>query len=127
MKHQSAVHGRFFPPAARMPRFPFLSSLVGLAGLSAALVIPASDAIGHGPGMMGPQTREANACMGMNCAGVPGAGMMGGGMMGRGRGSMARHHQFMMGGVPEPYASKRNPLPDSPEVIARGRSIFGGN
>ena len=61
---------------------------------------------------------------------------MGGGMMGRGMGpgrmgqnwgSAARHRQFMTGGVPEPYASMRDPLPDTAEVVARGRTLFQEN
>ena len=60
--------------------------------------------------------------MGMNCPG--GAGQ---GMMGQDGGSTARHQQFMMGGVPEPYASMRDPLPDNAEVIARGRTVFEEN
>jgi mono/diheme cytochrome c family protein len=57
--------------------------------------------------------------MGMNCMGTPGAGTMRG--MG---GSMPRHRQLMMGGVPEPYASMANPLPGTAPVIARGRAVF---
>ena len=55
-------------------------------------------------------------------------GMMGGncmGMMGGSSGSMVRHHQFMMGGVPEAYRSLTNPLPANTEVISRGRAIYG--
>jgi hypothetical protein len=51
--------------------------------------------------------------------GTPGAGTMRG--MG---GSMPRHRQLMMGGVPEPYASMANPLPGTAPVIARGRAVF---
>ena len=54
-------------------------------------------------------------------------GTMGGsgmGMMGGSSGSMARHHQFMMGGVPEPYRLLTNPLPDNAEVISRGREVY---
>jgi mono/diheme cytochrome c family protein len=54
--------------------------------------------------------------------GMIGEGDMG--MMGGGSGSMARHHQFMMGGVPEPYRSLTNPLPDDAEVIVRGRAVY---
>ena len=39
--------------------------------------------------------------------GGTGHGMMGHGMMM----SSARHRQAMMGGIPAPYASMRNPLP----------------
>lgn len=54
-------------------------------------------------------------------------GMMGGGgmgMMGGSSGSMVRHHQFMMGGVPEPYRLLTNPLPDNAEVISHGRAVY---
>lgn len=37
---------------------------------------------------------------------------------------MARHHQFMMGGVPEAYRLLTNPLPENAEVISRGRAIY---
>ena len=30
----------------------------------------------------------------------------------------------MMGRVPEPYASMTNPLPDTAEVVTRGRAVF---
>jgi mono/diheme cytochrome c family protein len=55
-------------------------------------------------------------CMGMNC--------MGQDMMGGNSGSMARHHQGMMGGVPEPYSSLTVPLPDNAEVLSRGRAVY---
>lgn len=45
-------------------------------------------------------------------------------MMGQNWGSAPRHQQFMTGGVPEPYGSMSDPRPDSPEVIARGRTVF---
>lgn len=53
-----------------------------------------------------------------------GRGMRGQGMMGQNWGSAPRHQQFMTGGVPEPYGSMSDPRPDSPEVIARGRTVF---
>jgi mono/diheme cytochrome c family protein len=37
---------------------------------------------------------------------------------------MVRHHQFMMGGVPEAYRSLTDPLPVNSEVISRGRAIY---
>jgi hypothetical protein len=55
---------------------------------------------------------------------VPQAVGQGAGMMGGMGGSMSRHHEFMMGRVPEPYDSMTNPLPDTAEVIARGRAVF---
>lgn len=43
------------------------------------------------------------------------------GMMNRG---MARHHQGMMGGIPEPYTGMQNPLPVSKEVIGEGKKCI---
>jgi mono/diheme cytochrome c family protein len=45
----------------------------------------------------------------------------GGGMMG---GSMLRHRQAMMGGIPAAYAQLRNPLPPSTQVIAAGEALY---
>lgn len=55
-----------------------------------------------------------------------GPGMMGQGMMGHGMmmGSMARHHQYMMGGVPARYRSARNPLPYDEQTIRRGAAVY---
>jgi len=41
--------------------------------------------------------------------------------------SMSRHMQGMMGDLPTPYAGMRNPLPDTPEVIAEGAVLFAAN
>lgn len=64
----------------------------------------------------------------------PPSGMMGQGMMGQhGRmggmmmGSMARHHHAMMSGIPEPYRSARNPLPDSTATLHRGAQVYAEN
>ena len=45
---------------------------------------------------------------------------MGPGMMG----SMPRHHQAMMSGVPAPYTSLSNPLPKTKETVQRGAAIY---
>ena len=57
------------------------------------------------------------------------SGMMGGGgMMGNGAGmSVARHHRAMMGGLPTPYASMRNPAPITIATLARGAAVYGQN
>lgn len=47
--------------------------------------------------------------------------MMNNGMM---AGSMARHHQAMMAGVPEPYRKLRNPLPNSLATLRRGALVY---
>jgi mono/diheme cytochrome c family protein len=60
-------------------------------------------------------------------------GMMGQGtgpsMMGRGTmmGSMVRHHQAMMNGIPEPYRSARDPLPNTAVTLERGAKIYAQN
>lgn len=41
--------------------------------------------------------------------------------------SMARHHQGMMVGVPEPYRDMRNPLPVSDAVVAEGKQLYLAN
>jgi mono/diheme cytochrome c family protein len=57
----------------------------------------------------------------------PGGMMGGGGMMGAGAMSAARHHRAMMGGVPAPYTSMRNPAPITFATLARGASVYGQN
>jgi hypothetical protein len=55
-----------------------------------------------------------------------GHGMMDDGMMDDGMmGSMPRHHQAMMSGIPAPYNSLKNPLPRSRETINRGVAVYG--
>lgn len=70
---------------------------------------------------------EAQGGNGMMGREMMGPGMMREGMMGQNWGSAARHRQFMTSGVPEPYASLRDPLPDTPAVIDRGRTVFEEN
>jgi len=41
--------------------------------------------------------------------------------------SMARHHQGMMVGVPEPYRNMRNPMPATDEVITQGARLYQAN
>jgi mono/diheme cytochrome c family protein len=50
--------------------------------------------------------------------------MMDQGMM---MGSMLRHHQAMMHGIPEPYRSARNPLPNSEATLERGAAVYAQN
>lgn len=47
-------------------------------------------------------------------------GMMRHGMMG----SMPRHHQARMSGVPAPYDSVKNPLPQTQETVDRGAAVY---
>ena len=74
----------------------------------ASCLAPASSALAQPGGMMG---------------GGTGHGMMGHGMMM----SSARHRQAMMGGIPAPYASMRNPLPVTQATLERGAAVFAQN
>lgn len=58
---------------------------------------------------------------GQSMGGMMGQGMMGHGMM---TGSMMRHHQAMMYGIPEPYRSAQNPLPNSAATLQRGAEVY---
>ena len=78
-----------------------LSILTAVLGVALLLLQFVPQAVAQGSEMM------SGGCMGMNC------------MSGSGR-----RHEFMMGRIPEPYASMTNPLPDTAGVIARGRSVF---
>ena len=49
---------------------------------------------------------------------------MGPGMMGPRSGSMPRHHQAMMSGIPAPYTSSSNPLPKTKETVERGAVVY---
>ena len=49
---------------------------------------------------------------------------MGHGMMGSGGNSMQRHHFAMMSGIPSPYDSYSNPLPQTHETVDKGRAIY---
>lgn len=73
----------------------------------------------YGPGMMG-QGRDGMMGRGM---GMGPGGMMGPQGTGIG-GTMARRHQAMMQGLPEPYAGMTNPLPRSPETISKGAGVY---
>jgi mono/diheme cytochrome c family protein len=50
-------------------------------------------------------------------------GMMGGEMSM----SMRRHHYAMMNGIDPHYATKTNPLPDTPENLAAGKALYDQN
>lgn len=56
-------------------------------------------------------------------------GMLDQGMMGYGTmtGNTARHHQYMMGGVPAKYRSARNPLPNDEQSMRRGAAVYAQN
>jgi mono/diheme cytochrome c family protein len=52
------------------------------------------------------------------------------GMMGRGMGmnmSMRRHHYAMMNGIDPRYGERTNPLPDTPDNVARGKKLYEEN
>ena len=46
--------------------------------------------------------------------------MMDDGMMG----SMPRHHQVMMAGIPAPYRTARNPVPNSAAIFRQGEAVY---
>lgn len=71
-------------------------------------------------GMMG-QSRMRGCGSGMR-----GCGMRGGHGRGMG-GSMQRHRQAMMQGIPGDYARLRNPLPATPTVISAGETLYQAN
>jgi mono/diheme cytochrome c family protein len=73
----------------------------------------------YGPGMMG-QGRDGMMGRGM---GMDPGDMMGPQGTGIG-GTMARRHQAMMQGPPEPYAGMTNPLPRTPETISKGAGVY---
>lgn len=82
-----------------------------LVAATASFVLAAS-AIAQrwGPPMMGPQGRGQ-------------WGTMGPWMMG----NVRRHHQAMMYGIPAPYVSLRDPLPNSDQNLRRGATVFQQN
>jgi mono/diheme cytochrome c family protein len=41
--------------------------------------------------------------------------------------NMKRHHQAMMYGIPAPYATARDPLPNTPAKLSRGAAVFKQN
>jgi mono/diheme cytochrome c family protein len=44
-----------------------------------------------------------------------------------GPGPMPRHHMALMWGIPEPYKSMTNPLPQRPATLARGAEVYARN
>lgn len=96
---------------------------VMVAGLSFACTVKAQQAQPQGP-------NPWSQCCGMEQWPM-GPDMMGPGMMGRGMegmaGSMPRHHQAMMSGVPAPYDGLTNPLPRTRETVERGAAVYSEN
>lgn len=101
-----------------------------LAGAVVAGVAGCSEPprMGHG----GPQARTMPSSMmggsGMQGCGprMRGCGMRGGRGPGMG-GSMPRHRQAMMNGIPADYARLRNPLPATPNAIRAGETLYQAN
>ena len=76
------------------------------------------------------QSNNAPAAQPLMGQGMVGQGMMGPhSMMGHDMmmGSMVRHQQAMMYGIPEPYRSARNPLPNSAETLQHGAQVYAEN
>ena len=84
--------------------------------------------MGRGPprGTTGPMPGGPGGVMrGSNMGGYgPGMGGYGSTMMG---GSMLRHRQAMMGGIPSAYARLRDPLPATRDVVAAGEVLYAAN
>ena len=77
------------------------------------------------PSIAPSQSSNAPATPSMMGQMMGGQGMMGQGMMGRGMmGSMVRHHQAMMYGIPEPYRSMRDPLPNNDATFHHGAEVY---
>ena len=98
--------------------------------VAAALAIVTALALGHPAGAQQTQAGQNtwNGCCGAKRwpmgPGMMGPGMMGPGMMGPGGSSMQRHHFAMMSGIPSPYDSFKNPLPQSRETVDKGGAIY---
>ena len=77
-----------------------------------------------------PDTNPWSQCCGMEQWPM-GPDTIGPGMMGRGMGGMAgsmpRHRQAMMSGVPAPYDDLTNPLPRTRETLDRGAIVYAEN
>jgi mono/diheme cytochrome c family protein len=93
--------------------------------IAAALALSIAIALGN-PAAAQPSQPGENTWNG--CCGVQrwpmGPGMMGHGMMGAGGNSMQRHHFAMMSGIPSPYDSYENPLPQTRETVDKGGAIY---
>jgi mono/diheme cytochrome c family protein len=98
----------------------------------ASLAVTIALAFGHAAAAQpaaAPGQNTWNGCCGvhrwpMGSGMMGGPGMMGPGMMGPGGRSMQRHHFAMMSGIPSPYESYRNPLPQTRETVDKGGAIY---
>ena len=92
--------------------------------IPAAVVVAAMILAGSFDSAAAQQTQNPAQVPWSRCCGMSpwpmGRGMMGHGMMG----SMPRHHQAMMSGVPAPYNSLRNPLPRTRETVDHGAAVY---
>jgi mono/diheme cytochrome c family protein len=91
-----------------MSRSGWLLIAVMVSGLSLASAVEAEQSQPQG-------VNPWSQCCGM------GQWPMGPGMMG---GSMPRHHQAMMSGVPAPYNGLTNPLPRTRKTVERGATVY---
>ena len=102
---------------------------LGVLAVTVALTVAGSFGSARAQQTQNPAQNPWSRCCGMRPWGM-GHGMMGQGMMGQGQGmmgSMPRHHQAMMSGIPAPYNSLRNPLPQTPETVDRGAAVYSQN
>jgi mono/diheme cytochrome c family protein len=89
-----------------------------------AALLTALAAFAAATGFVQTQSNYAPTAQPMMGQGMMGQGMMGHGMM---MGSMLRHHQAMMYGIPEPYRFARNPLPNSAATLQHGAQVYAAN
>ncbi len=95
----------------------------------AAVVVAAMTLAGMFGSAAAQQTQNPDQNTWSQCCGMShwlmGRGMMDDGMMDDGMmGSMFRHHQAMMSGIPAPYNSLGNPLPRTRETVDRGATVY---
>jgi mono/diheme cytochrome c family protein len=104
----------------------------GLRGLLVSVMVSAASLATTADAQQAqrPDTNPWSQCCGMEQWPM-GPDMMGPGMMGRGMegmaGSMPRHRQAMMSGVPAPYDGLTNPLPRTRETLDRGAIVYAEN
>ena len=90
----------------------FIAALLALS-IALALGVPAVAQQTPAPGQ-----NTWNGCCGVK------RWPIGSGMPGPRMGSMPRHHFAMMSGIPSPYDSYKNPLPQSRETVDKGGAIY---
>lgn len=113
----SRVHGARVPPVAER-------SLTGSLLLAVAVAVGVSACTGPNPIGGGPAGSASGS--GGRWGMMGGPGMYGGqGMMAGG--PMSMHGWATTQGIPGEYTGMRDPLPDDPQVVAEGKTLFRTN